>query len=320
MKKIKRIGLLTRDCAGMNACIRAVVRTASTQGIEVLGIFRGYDGLMYDDVKVLTRRSVSGILGLGGTILKTSRAKHFLTLDGQKRALRTLKKYAIDCLVVAGGNGSLAGAHVLSAKYGFPVIGIPSTIDNDISGTDICIGADTAVNVALDCIDKIRDTATSLERIFVVEVMGRDCGYLALNVALAGGCENIIIPEKKFDLQSICEEITEGNVSGKRSWIVIVAEGAAKAAAIALTITEATGLETREIVLGHIQRGGNPTAWDRILAARFGHYAVTLAAAGAQGVFTALHKNSLRTWPLAKVLQPKRMSVTDFQHLIKTLT
>jgi 6-phosphofructokinase 1 len=317
---MKKIGLLTRDCAGVNACIRAVVRTAVDYGIEVCGIFHGYDGLMNNDLKILDRRAVSGIINLGGTILKTARAKRFQTKEGQKAALRTIKENDLDALIVIGGNGSLSGAHLLWSKYGISVIGIPATIDNDINGVDQAIGADTAVNVAVEALDKIRDTATSLERIFVVEVMGRDCGYIALNVALAGGCEEVILPEKNFDIQKMCEEITEGNVRGKVSWIIVVAEGKAKAFDVAKKITEVTGLETREVVLGHIQRGGIPTAIDRILGARYGSYAVELCRKNQSGRCVALKNGELTSISLNDVIKPKKTKINDDYRLIKLLT
>ena len=319
MKKT-RVGLITRDCSGMNACIRAVVRTASALGIEVYGVHHGYNGLMNNEVAPMSSRDVSGILGLGGTILKTARAKEFLTRQGQERAVATIRKNGFDALVVAGGNGSLTGAYLLFDTYSIPVVGIPATIDNDVNGVDIAIGADTAVNVAMEAIDKIRDTATSLERIFVVEVMGRDCGYIALQSGIAGGCENVIIPEGKFSIGKICAEIQEGNKKGKRSWIIVVAEGRARAMNVASMIQKTTGLETREIVLGHIQRGGTPTAFDRILAARYGSFAATLVHNKNFGVMTALNKDVLATVPLRSVLKSKKIDPGDYLDLIDILT
>ncbi|HIE35875.1 MAG TPA: 6-phosphofructokinase [Candidatus Omnitrophica bacterium] len=317
---MKRIGILTRDCAGINSCIRAVVRTASYYNIEVVGIFRSYEGLINEETKVLSRRSVSGIINLGGTILKTARSKRFLTEEGQIKAVRTIKENGIEALIVAGGNGSLTAAYILATKYSIPVIGIPATIDNDVNGTDFTIGADTAVNVALDALDKIRDTATSLERIFVVEVMGRDCGYIGLMVALAGGCEEVLLPEKKFDIEKMCEEITEGNIRGKVSWIIIVAEGKAKAADIAKKITEITGLETRVVVLGHIQRGGRPTAFDRILASRMGSFAVELLKRGEKNKCLGIRNGKILFFPLEEAIKPKKTEVESFYKLIKILT
>lgn len=317
---MKRIGVLTRDCAGINACIRAVARTALYQGIEVVGIFRGYEGLIDNEIKVFSRRDVSGIINLGGTILKTARSKRFLTEEGQLKAVETIKTNGIEGLLIMGGNGSLRGAHLLAFRYGIPVIGIPATIDNDINGVDLAIGVDTAINVALDAVDKIRDTATSLERIFVVEVMGRDCGYIALRVALAGGCEEVLLPEREFDMKKICFEITQGNKEGKVSWIIIVAEGKAKAAQIAEEITKITDLETKVAVLGHIQRGGRPTACDRILAARMGSFAVELLSKGESNKCVLLKDNKLTTISLEEAIKPKTQEVESYYRLIKMLT
>ncbi|MDD5584141.1 MAG: ATP-dependent 6-phosphofructokinase [Candidatus Omnitrophica bacterium] len=317
---MKRIGILTRDCAGINACIRAIVRAADSYGIETMGIFRGYDGLVNNDVKTLTHRSVSGIINEGGTILKAARSKRFMTEEGQIAALRTLKSNQIDGLIVVGGNGSLTGAYHFSKKCDIPIIGVPATIDNDVNGVDATIGADTAVNVALDALDKVRDTATSLERIFVVEVMGRDCGYIALRVALAGGCEEVLFPEQDFNIEEMCEEITEGNVKGKISWIIIVAEGKVKAPYIAKKINEITGLETREVVLGHIQRGGRPTAVDRILAARYGTYAVELIKEGESGKCVGIRNNELVVITLEEAIKPKDVEAETYYRLIKLLT
>ncbi len=317
---MKRIGILTRDCAGINAAIRAVVRTACHHNIEVSGIRRGYEGLIGGEIINLDRLSVSGIINLGGTILKTVRSKKFQTQAGQEQAVKTIKENNINGMIVVGGNGSMAGAHILASKYNIPTIGIPATIDNDINGVDLSIGADTAVNVAVDALDKIRDTATSLERIFVVEVMGRDCGYIALQVALAGGCEEVLIPEKDFDKKMFCEKISAGNVRGKISWIVIVAEGKAKADDIAKIIIETTGLETRVVVLGYIQRGGAPTAVDRILAARLGSYAVEVLRRGETDKCVCLKDDRLDTVPLEIAIQPKQMEIEAYYRLIKILT
>lgn len=317
---MKRVGVLTRDCAGINACIRAIVRTACVYDMEILGIFRGYQGLINGELKILNHRSVSGIINTGGTILKTTRSKEFLTEEGQLKAVRTIKDNKIDALVVIGGNGSLTGAHLLATKYNIPVVGIPATIDNDIKGIDLSIGADTAVNVALDALDKIRDTATSLERIFVVEVMGRECGWIALQVALGGGCEEVLLPEKDFDIQKMCEEIVEGNIKGKVSWIIIVAEGKAKAHDIGEKISKITGLETRVVVLGHLQRGGSPTRLDRILAARLGNFSVELINEGKTGVYVGIKNGKLVTIPLEEVIEPKEIEVDSYYKLIKILT
>ncbi len=317
---MNKIAILTRDCAGVNATIRSVVRTASEHGVEVLGVLEGYDGLIDGNFIPLTRRSVSGIINRGGTILKTARSQRFLTESEQEQAVKNIHEHDIKGLIVIGGNGSLTGAHVLATNYQIPVIGIPATIDNDVAGVDLAIGADTAVNVALDALDKIRDTATSLERIFIVEVMGRNCGYIALQVALAGGCEDALVPEQDINIDVMCEEIKQGNERGKVSWIVIVAEGKAKAHDIADTITVKTGLETRVAVLGHIQRGGRPTAIDRIMAAHLGNYAVKVLRNGQTDQCVSLNNGGLVTVPLDVAIQPKSIDVQSYYALIKLLT
>ena len=282
---IKRIGLLTSggDAPGMNAAIRSVVRYAIHNKLEVVGVFRGFSGLINEELKPLNHRSVSSIINHGGTILKTARCKEFLTKEGQKKAVEVIKKNNIDALVLIGGNGTYHGGIALEKQWNVPCVGVPGTIDNDINGTQATIGADTAVNTALYAIDKIRDTATSMERIFVVEVMGRDCGFIALQVALGGGAEDVLIPERKFSLQDMYSDITQGNKLGKISWIIIVAEGVAKAEDIAQQITQHTSFETRVVVLGHIQRGGIPTAKDRILATRLGAAAIDVLLRGERG-------------------------------------
>jgi len=315
-----KIAILTRDCAGINASIRSVVRTAFYHNIEVIGVLKGYDGLIDGEFLPLNRRSVSGIINQGGTILKTARSKRFHTESGQKQAVQTIHNNDIDGVIVIGGNGTLTGAHILATQYDIPVIGIPATIDNDINGVDLSIGSDTAVNVALDALDKIRDTATSLERIFVMEVMGRNCGYIALQVALAGGCEEVLVPEMDSNIESTCEEIQASYDKGKVSWIVVVAEGKTKAQDIADTITKRTGLETRVAVLGHIQRGGRPTAIDRILAARLGNYAVDVLRNGVTDQCVSLKNDMLTTIPLGVAIQPKDINIDSYYKLIKILT
>ena len=317
---MKKIAILTRDCAGVNAAIRSVVRTAITYNLEVVGVLRGYEGLINGEIISLNHRSVSGIINQGGTILKTSRSKNFYLESGQENAVKTIKENNIDGLIVIGGNGSLTAAHILASKYQIPVIGIPATIDNDISGVELSIGADTAVNVALDALDKIRDTATSLERIFIVEVMGRSCGYIALNVALAGGCEEVLVPEKILDLNLMCVEIIKGNKKGKISWIIIVAEGKAKAQDIAKIIGDKTKLETRIAVLGHIQRGGRPTATDRILGARLGNYAVEILQNGKTDHCVTIKNDKLISIPLSDAIKTKKIDVNTYYKLIKILT
>jgi len=317
---MKKIGIVTRDCAGVNAAVRAVVRSADHFGIKVFGFLKGYDGLIDGNYIQLDRRSVSGIINRGGTILKTSRSKDFKTVRGQEQAVKNIKKLQLDGIIVIGGNGSLTGARVLTEKYDIPTIGIPATIDNDINGIEMSIGVDTAVNVAVEALDKIRDTAMSLERIFIVEVMGRDCGYIALRVALAAGCEEVLIPEKEIDLNRMYSEIVEGNEKGKVSWIIIVAEGKAKASDIADSITAETGLETRVAVLGHIQRGGVPTAFDRILASRLGYYAVELFHKGESNICVCLNSGEYSTIPYELALRPRDFEVGGDYKLIKILT
>lgn len=317
---MKKIAIVTRDCAGVNAAIRAIVRTANKYHIEVVGVLRGYDGLIDGKFTPMNRRSVSGIINLGGTILKTSRSKRFLTDAGQKQAIKNIKKNNIDYVIVIGGDGSLKGAYHLAKRSKIPVIGIPATIDNDIMGVDLAIGADTAVNVALDALDKIRDTATSLERIFIIEVMGRESGYIAMQVALAGGCEEVLLPEKKTDIKTMCREIMQGEQKGKSSWIIVVAEGKAKAHDVARIITKKTGLETRVAVLGHIQRGGHPTAVDRILASQLGNYAVKILRDGQTDLCVNMNNDTLGTIPLSVAIQAKKIKVTETYKLIKLLT
>jgi 6-phosphofructokinase 1 len=335
---IERIAVLTTggDAPGMNATIRAVVRCAINKKLEVMGVFRGWWGLINEEMKLLNHRSVSGIINQGGTILKTARCPEFETEEGRKRAFNTVKKNAIDGLIVIGGNGSFKAAHIFGRKYNVPCIGIPASIDNDINGVDVTIGSDTAINTALAAIDNIRDTATSMERIFVVEVMGRESGYIALEVALAGGCEDVIIPEKKFDtstslsvngersrtidLESICHDIVEGNLRGKISWIIVVAEGAGSAFDIAKKITEMTSLETRAVVLGHVQRGGRPTAFSRILAINLGEAAVECLLKGDSDKTVGMRDGKIITVDFELAITKKELEVDRLYNLIKVLT
>jgi len=318
---MERIGILTSggDAPGMNAAIRAVVRTALRNNLEVMGIARGYAGLIREELTPLDHHFVSNIIGRGGTILKTARCPEFQTEEGQRQAVATLKKYRIDGLVLIGGDGTYRGGISLSETWGIPCIGIPGTIDNDIQGTDATIGADTAVNTALEAIDKIRDTATSMDRIFVVEVMGRDSGFIALQVALAGGAEDVLIPERPFDLPGICREIAVGNSRGKVSWIIVVAEGAASAYDIARQITESTSLETWVTVLGHIQRGGNPTARDRNLAGLLGAQAVQLLIQGESGKAVGMIGEKLHIVNLKFAVTGKKVATEHSYQQIKHL-
>ncbi len=319
---MKRIAVLTTggDAPGMNPAIRAVVRYGIFKNLEVMGVFRGWWGLINEELKALDHRSVSGIIGQGGTILKTGRCPEFQTASGQERAFNTVKKFGIEGLVVIGGNGSFAAAHQFGNKYNVPCIGIAASIDNDVNGIDYTIGSDTAINTALNAIDNIRDTATSMERIFVVEVMGRDCGFIALAVALAGGCEDVFIPEKPFDLEESCHAIVHGNMIGKVSWIIVLAEGAGKAEDVARKITELTSLETRAITLGHIQRGGRPTAVSRDLALNFGKVAVDLLLEGKKDMAVGLSGGRTVTVDFTTAIKKKELKVEGIYNLIKTLT
>lgn len=278
---MKRIAVLTSggDAPGMNAAIRAVVRAGLDKGITVMGIQRGFSGLINGEIFQMDRRSVADIIQRGGTILRTARSTEFKTEAGQKKGLAILKAFGIDGLVVIGGDGSFHGAQALS-NLGINAIGIPGTIDNDLCYTDATIGFDTAVNTVLDAINKLRDTSTSHERISIVEVMGRNCGDIALYAGLAGGAESIIIPEKGYDINELCKTILEGKLRGKMHNLIIVAEGVGGANEIAEKVEEVTGIGARATILGHIQRGGSPTANDRILASRFGYRAVELLLEG----------------------------------------
>jgi 6-phosphofructokinase 1 len=281
---MRRMGLLTSggDAPGMNAAIRAVVRHALGRSLEVVGIRRGYAGLLAGEVQPLTRAGVANIIQRGGTILGTSRSAEFATPAGRARAASVLRGAGIEGLVVIGGDGTLRGATLLAEEHGVAVAGVPGTIDNDVYGTDFTIGFDTAVNTALDAIDRIRETAASHERLFLVEVMGRTCGEIALSVGLAGGAEDVLIPEIPTDLLALAGEIRQSWERGKRSSIIVVAESGEQGHSIRLAeeIGRLTGLEPRVCVLGHIQRGGTPTARDRLLASRLGSAAVDILLEG----------------------------------------
>jgi len=292
---MKRIAVVTSggDAPGMNTAIRAVVRTAIFHGLEIMGVERGYRGLIDGQIHPLTRHSVSGIVNLGGTFLKTVRCEEMRTREGIERAVRTLRENRIEGIVIIGGDGSLRGAWALYKASGIPVIGIPASIDNDVAGTDYTIGFDTAVNTALEAIDKIRDTATSHERVFIIEVMGRDRGFLALQVGLASGAEFILVPEIKNDIVGICRELKEARKKGKRSSIMVMAEGAGNSSSLAQTIARRTGYDVRLSTLGYIQRGGTPTAQSRYLANLFGARAVRLLLSGKGGLMVGMEGGRL---------------------------
>ena len=279
---VKRIGVLTSggDAPGMNPCVRAVVRTALYHGIEVYGIRRGWHGLIHGDIVKLDQKSVSHTINRGGTILYTARSKDFMTEEGQKKAVSTCKFLGLDSVIAIGGDGTFRGVRALS-KYGINVIGIPATIDNDISCTNYSIGFDTAANTAIECIDKLRETMQSHERCSVVEVMGRNAGFLAMYVGLATGATAVLVPEKKIDFeQDLIEKIRRARLKGFTHYMIVVAEGAGSAADIAAKIKDALDLDPRVTVLGHIQRGGTPTGRDRVNATKMGYLAVELLIAG----------------------------------------
>lgn len=280
--KPKRIGLLTSggDAPGMNAAIRAVVRAGIFHGLEIYGIYSGYRGLIEDDIVPMKEQSVSGIINHGGTILRAGRCEEFKTEEGMALAEKSCRKHNLDALVIIGGDGSFRGGLEFYNLHAVNTIGVPASIDNDIAGTDASIGFDTAVNTAMVCVDKLRDTAEAHERIFVVEVMGRASGAIAIDVAVACGAEGILVPEVEMDIPALCKTLQVGKERGKNSFIVIVAEGATSAFHVAREIEERLGRETRVLVLGHLQRGGPPTAHDREMASKMGAYAVHLLLAG----------------------------------------
>jgi 6-phosphofructokinase 1 len=300
---MRKIALLTSggDAPGMNAAIRAVVRKANFHGVETIGISRGFAGLIDEDFRVLTTRDVSDIIQRGGTILRTARSLQFIEEEGQKKGLANLNKHGIEGLIVIGGNGSFRGASRL-ASMGFPTIGIPGTIDNDLACTDYTIGFDTTVNTVVDAINKIRDTATSHERVFVIEVMGREAGFIALSAGLAGGAESILIPEMGFDIEVVVGKIVRGHNRGKLHSIIIVAEGAGDVMEISREIRELTQLDVRVTILGHIQRGGSPTAFDRIMASRMGAKAVELLITGKSNRMVGIQSNKIVHYDIDYVL------------------
>ena len=284
---IKRIAVLTSggDAPGMNAAIRAVVRTATYHGIEVVGVRRGFQGLHQGDLRLLGPRDVANIIQRGGTMLLTARSHTWRSAEGRAEGARHLREWNVDALVVIGGDGSFHGAHYLQQEHGIPVIGLPGTIDNDLYGTDHTIGYFTAVETALDAVDKLRDTAASHERIFVIEVMGRHAGHIALDVAVAGGAEEVFLPEDEKSVDDLLKVVKDSQARGKTSSIIIVAEGyPGGGQGIADALTNGTGIDTRLTVLGHIQRGGSPVSSDRVLASRLGEGAVEALIAGKSNI------------------------------------
>lgn len=318
---MKRIAVLTSggDAPGMNAAIRAVVRSGHYHGLEVYGVIRGYSGLINGDIRPLSLRSVGDIIHRGGTILYSARCKEFQTEEGRKKAVEQLRKHEIDGLVVIGGDGSFRGAQKLTA-LGFPAVGVPGTIDNDIPGTDFTIGFDTAVNTVIDCIDKIRDTATSHERTYVIEVMGRNAGDIALWSGLADGAESILIPESPYDLDDVVNRLKQAAESGKKHSIIIVAEGVGSGVEFAEKIKEKLSVETRVTVLGHVQRGGSPTAFDRVLASRMGAKAIDLLRAGEKDKMVAIQNNKLVGIDFDEAFSMKHQPDMELYDLAKILS
>ena len=317
---MKKIGILTSggDCSGMNAAIRAAVRTALRLGIDMVGFRKGYVGLMKGDGIPLDNKAVSGILHRGGTFLQSARSPEFRTPEGQQKALANLRSLGVDGLVVLGGDGSLNGALALH-RLGFPVVGIPASIDNDIPFTDMAMGVDTALNNIIYAVDCIKDTASSHARAFVIEVMGRNSGYLASIAAIASGAEYALVPEREFDLTEVCHQLRARYEEGRDNAIIILAEGAGHGQEIADTIKDAIGFETRVTVLGHYQRGGAPSVFDRLLASRFGKQAVELLACGHKGVMVGLSCNAILATPIEDVVKGEKRPQDEMLRLAEVL-
>lgn len=307
--KIKKIGVLTSggDSPGMNAAIRAVVRACAYYNVECVGIYRGYQGMIEGDFKEMGPRDVKNIINKGGTILKSARSKEFMTVEGRKKAHENLVASGIDALVVIGGDGSFTGAEVFNNEFGYPVMGIPGTIDNDIFGTSHTLGFDTALNTVVDCIDKIRDTASSHNRLFLVEVMGRDAGHIALNAGIGAGAEEILIPEEDLGLERLLESLRKSKASGKSSSIVVIAEGDK----IGKNVFELKDYieenfpeyDIRVSVLGHMQRGGSPSCYDRVLASRLGVKAVESILEGKSNFMVGILNDKVALTPLEQAIK-----------------
>ena len=308
MKQIQSIGILTSggDSPGMNAAIRAVTRAGIFEGWKVYGIYRGFEGLVNGEIKEFTSESVSNVIQRGGTILKTARSDEFRTPEGRTKAFEMLHRHHIDALIVIGGNGSLSGAEELAREHDVTVIGLPGTIDNDLYGTDSTIGYDTALNTIVDCVDKIRDTATSHDRIFFVEVMGRDAGFLAQNSAIASGAEAAIIPEDRTDIDQLAQFIGRGIRKSKNSSIVLVSESKKDGGAMHYADRvrkEYPEYDVRVTILGHLQRGGRPSAYDRILASRLGVAAVEALKEGQRNIMVGIKNDQVVYVPIAKAVK-----------------
>ncbi|OQP54668.1 6-phosphofructokinase [Niastella yeongjuensis] len=323
-KKVTKIGVLTSggDSPGMNAAIRAVVRTGNYYGLEVFGIMRGYSGIIDNDIVPMHSRSVANIIQRGGTILKTARCKEFFTPEGRQKAYNNLKKLGIDGLVIIGGDGSFRGADIFSREFDIPCIGLPGTIDKDIAGTDFTIGFDTAVNTAVEAIDKIRDTADAHDRLFIIEVMGRDAGYIALHSGIATGAEHILIPERKTDIEELVASLQEKERRKKLVNMVVVAEGDEFGGAneVAKVVKERLPTtDTRVCILGHIQRGGSPTCLDRLIASRMGYAAVESLLEGRHNVMVGILNNRMHYTLLERAVKSKQKISEEWIKIVKIL-
>ncbi len=322
--KVTRIGVLTSggDSPGMNAAIRAVVRTGIYNHLEVFGIMRGYAGMVEGDIFKMESKSVANIIQRGGTILKTSRCNEFLEPEGRKKAYENLKKFGINGLIIIGGDGSFRGAQIFSKEFDIPCIGLPGTIDKDIAGTDFTIGFDTAVNTAVEAIDKIRDTMDAHDRLFVIEVMGRDSGYIALHSGIATGAENILIPEKETDIEGILTALMEKERRHKLVNLIVVAEGKFGGAnEVAKVIKERLPQqEVRVCILGHIQRGGSPSCFDRLVASRMGYAAVECLLEGRYNVFVGILNNRMHYIPLDEAIKKKQRISEEWMKIVRILS
>lgn len=316
-----RIAVLTSggDAPGMNDAIRGIVRTALDRDLEVVGFKRGYEGLVKNDYRMMDSPSVGNILEEGGTILQTYRSERFKEAEGLRQACENLDELEVDGLVTIGGDGTFSGALDLDERWGGQVVGIPATIDNDIGGTDICVGFDTAVSTALQALDRIRDTATSHERTFIIEVMGRDSGHIALTVGLAGGAEEILVPEIEFDLDAIADRIVREREAGKLHYIVVLAEGAGKGFDVSEQLQAKTDMQTRLVVLGHVQRGGAPTAWDRVGGSKMGYHAVDTLLEGESGVSVGLLDGDRNLTSFEEAIKGKNIDEKDLE-IARTLS
>src|SRR5215210_3956363 len=323
-KKVTKIGVLTSggDSPGMNAAIRAVVRTGIYNKIEVFGVMRGYSGMIDDDINPMNSRSVANIIQRGGTILKTSRCKEFFEHEGRQKAYDNLKKRGINGLVIIGGDGSFKGALKFSQEFDIPCIGLPGTIDKDIAGSDFTIGFDTAVNTAVEAIDKIRDTMDAHDRLFIIEVMGRDSGYIALHSGISTGAENILIPEKRTDIEALIHSLSEKEKRRKLVNLVVVAEGDEFGGGneIARIVKRRLpNIDTRVCILGHIQRGGSPTCLDRLIASRMGYHAVESLIQGRFNVMVGIVNNKLYYTPLDHAVKAKQKLSAQWLKIVKIL-